>query len=238
VDDAGEQRRLGQREAARARAEERARRHLDAVGPLSEIDGVQVVGEDLVFGPALLELVGEHRLAQLARERLGGALVGGQVGVLDELLGDRRAALHGVAGAQVAHEGPGDGGVVDAGVLVEAAVLDGHDGLFEHRRDLARRHDDPALVAAQHRQQVGLGGAVVDVGVAAHGLVRGDVELRQAPGDRRQGGAQRQSGHARHGHDDAQRDDRDDRAVVGVTVTYFASAHPHRASVGRFAALP
>ena len=94
LDDGGQERSLGQGEPSCARTEERAGRHLDAVGALAEVDGVQVVGQDLVFGPAFLELVGEHCLAELARQGVGRALVLRQVGVLDELLGDGRAALH------------------------------------------------------------------------------------------------------------------------------------------------
>ena len=102
-DDAGEQRRLGggQLLGARAagacrsrvvgiRAEVDARRRLDAVGAVAEVDRVQVLGEDLVLGPLARQVVGERRLAQLLEDR---AVALRLERVLDELLRDRRAAL-------------------------------------------------------------------------------------------------------------------------------------------------
>ena len=73
----GEQRGLGRLEHRRAvrlaagvvPAEVDARRRLDPVGALAEVDGVQVLGEDLVLRPLALELVGERRLAQLLEDR-------------------------------------------------------------------------------------------------------------------------------------------------------------------------
>ena len=62
-----------------------------AVRAVPEVDRVQVRGEDLVLRPLLLELPRERRLLQLARDR---ALSTPVSCVLDELLRDRRAALH------------------------------------------------------------------------------------------------------------------------------------------------
>ena len=87
--DPRQQRRLGRAHLRGAVVEVDARGLLDAVGAVPEVDGVQVRGQDPVLRPALLELPGERGLAELAADRL---LVR-QVGVLDELLGDRRAAL-------------------------------------------------------------------------------------------------------------------------------------------------
>ena len=42
---------------------------LDPVGALAEVDGVQVLGEDLVLVPLLLELVGKGGLAELLAAR-------------------------------------------------------------------------------------------------------------------------------------------------------------------------
>ena len=52
-----------------AAAEVRAHRGLDAVGAVAEVDRVQVLGEDLVLGPAPLEVVGERGLAELLEDR-------------------------------------------------------------------------------------------------------------------------------------------------------------------------
>src|SRR5947208_6434209 len=100
--------------------EVRLRGGLDAVGVIAVVDGVQVAGEDLVLRPAAAELDREARLLDLALE---GALAAG-VQVADELLRDRRSAFDDLAGADVAPERAGDPDVVDAAVLVEAAVLD------------------------------------------------------------------------------------------------------------------
>src|SRR5438067_1012594 len=100
--------------------EVRLRGGLDAVGVIPVVDGVQVAGENLVLRPAAAELDRETRLPDLALE---GPLAAG-VEVAHELLRDRRSALDDLAGADVAPESAGDPDVVDAAVLVEAAVLD------------------------------------------------------------------------------------------------------------------
>ena len=146
-DHAGEQRRLCQGEPRGPGAEERPGGHLHAVGTLAEVDRVEVVGEYLVLRPAFLELVGQDGLADLAAQRLLGRFVGVDIGVLDELLRDRRPALHRVSRTHIGQEGACDGVVVDPLVAVEALVLDGHDGLLHDLRDLARGDDDTALVA-------------------------------------------------------------------------------------------
>ncbi len=141
--------------------EVRERGRLHAVGAGAVVHGVQVLGEDLVFGPPVFELPGQHRLAQLAGE--GGIVA--DVGVLDVLLGDRARALDDVAGLDVVDQGAGDAREVDAVVLVEALVLDGHGGVLHDHRDLAAGHDD-----AVHRSvELGdaLAAAVVDHGVLA-----------------------------------------------------------------------
>ena len=76
---------------------------------------------------------------------------------LDELLRDRRAALHGLLGAHVLPQRAGDAAQVDAVVGVEAAVLDRDDRLLHHRRDLRRVDRDPALVAGQEPEGAPVG---------------------------------------------------------------------------------
>ena len=78
---AGEERCLVQLELTRVLVEVHARRHLDPVGAVPEVDRVQVGGEGSVLRPLLLELPGERRLLELAADR---ALLL-RVGVLDEL---------------------------------------------------------------------------------------------------------------------------------------------------------
>ena len=84
-------------------------------------------------------------------------VLGGERG-LDELLGDRRAALHGLLGSDVLPQRAADAAQVDAVVGVEAAVLDRDDRVLHHRRDLALGQEDPALVAGQEPERLAVGG--------------------------------------------------------------------------------
>src|SRR4029077_19317487 len=96
-----------------------------------EVDGVEVCGQDPVLRPALLELPGESCLGQLARDRL----LAREIRVLDELLGDRRTALHRAAVRDVGPDRAGHAAEVDAAVLVEALVLDRNDRVLHPRVD-------------------------------------------------------------------------------------------------------
>ena len=178
--EAGEQRCLGQRQAAGALAEVRLRRLLDAVGAVAEVDRVEVREQDPVLGPGLLELPGERRLAHLARDRLLVA----DVGVLDELLGDRRATLDDGLGTHVLDERAHDAARVDAVVLVEAAILDRHDRLAHDRRDVVDvLEEHAALVAAKHREhRVAVRGVddAVDLCVLGCGVELGDLARDRA----------------------------------------------------------
>ena len=152
---AGEQRGLVEVEVLDVLVEERHRRRLDAERGAPADGAVRDVVEVLVQDPALgvlvLELLGELRLADLARVVALGVL---DVERAHQLLGDRRAALHRVAGLEVAHAGADDRVEVDARVLVEALVLDRDGRLADHRRHLTEGHDladDVRLHVAQAR---------------------------------------------------------------------------------------
>ena len=199
-----EHRRLFEVQRGGVLVEVRARRRLDAVGAGAVVHRVEVRGEDAVLGPAVLELPGEHGLAELA---LVGALVA-DVGVLDVLLGDGRPALDDRAGLDVEDHGAHDGLVVDAVVLVEALVLDGHRGLLHHVRDLGAGDDDAVLAAVQLGQEH-LAGAVVDGGVDGELVALEVVERGQVAGDGVDGaGGYREAGDDREQHgDDEELDD-------------------------------
>ena len=158
-------------------AEVHARGLLDAVRAVSEVDRVEVRREDAVLRPPLLELPGKRGLVELPLE--GAAAL--DVGVLHELLGDRRAALDDGAVAQVLPDGAGDAANVDAAMLEEPSVLDRDDGLLHDVRDLLGLHDDPGLVAAEHGEHAAV--RRVDVAVLV-GPVARRVELRQLARDR------------------------------------------------------
>ena len=196
--DAREQRGLRERQLQRAVPEVRAGGPLDAVGPVPEVDRVQVVGEDLVLRPVLLELPGERRLLQLPRH---ATTAPGEL-VLDELLRDRRAALHGGLVADIGQECAPHAAKVDAAVLVEPFVLGRDDRLLHQRRDLPARHEDAALVAAQDvENRVPVGG--VDVAVDLLVLLAQRVEPLELLPDRKDE-AVRECGrreHAQHGEE-------------------------------------
>jgi hypothetical protein len=103
----------------------------DPVRAVPEVDRVQVRGQDpvLVVAVPLFELPRERRLLELARDRA----VVRHVGVLDELLRDRRAALDDGLVLDVCEQRAADRVQVDAVVLVEALVLDRDDRLFHDR---------------------------------------------------------------------------------------------------------
>ena len=144
--DPGEQRRLGEAEVLGVGRvmEVRQRGLLHAICAVSEIDRVQVGGQDPVLRPTLLELPRERGFLQLPADRTLAL----DVGVLHELLRDRRAALDHALVAHVLPDGPHDPVHVDAAMLVEALVLDRDDRLLHQRRDVVRGHEDPALRAS------------------------------------------------------------------------------------------
>src|SRR5581483_2983762 len=176
--DAGEERGFGQRQLRGAVPEVCARGPFDSVGAVPEIDRVEVRSEDPVLRPLLFQLPCERGLLQLPCDR---ALVAGER-VLDELLRDRRAALHRPA-AHVVPERARHAANVDAAVLVEALVLHRDDRLLDPGRDGVRGHEDTALRPAQHGEdRVAVAG--VDVAVHLLVLVAERVEPAQLLADR------------------------------------------------------
>ena len=117
----GEARGLRRREAARADAEERARRGLAAVGRLAEFDRREIDLEDPLLRDEAVEGDGDRGLASLAPPRA----FAGEPQVLRELLRERRGAaqappaVSGVGAVPVA--GGPDRVPVDAAVLEERA---------------------------------------------------------------------------------------------------------------------
>lgn len=69
------------------------------------------------------------------------------------MLGDGAAALAGSSGLPVAPGGPQDAPRIDAHVPIEAAILNGHDGLREMRWQVGRG-DLPAFEDAASRESV------------------------------------------------------------------------------------
>ena len=162
-DEAGERRGLLHAEVGGVDAPVRLRRRLHAVRAVPQIDGVEVARQDLVLRQRLLELDRQQRLADLLLDRARGhdvlrravrlLDVAAGVDLLDELLGDRRAALHGLVLDQVGPRGAEDADRVDARMLVEAVVLDGDHGVAERLGHLIERDDRPVDRAVDRREQ-------------------------------------------------------------------------------------
>ena len=123
-----------------------ARRHLDPPGAAPQIDRVEIKLEDLVLAQHALDPRGQHDLAHLA---LVADVVADQE-VLDHLLGDGGGALRPPGLAHIGDRGADQAALVDAGVLVEALVLGGHECLLHRHRNFGERHRDAALVGIEH----------------------------------------------------------------------------------------
>ena len=153
---------------------------------VTEGDEVQVVGENLLLAQCLVDLRSHAHLAQLAGDGLlgGGLLIlfvlGGdeQQVILHVLLIERRRALGHAAGEDVGGYRTEVALDVHAFVVVEAAVLDGDDGVLHRLRDLVRS-DGVATLRKQVRHV--LAGRVLDSGHAGHvgGLEVVDVRLHR-----------------------------------------------------------
>ena len=108
---------------------------------MAEVHLAQVHPQDVLFGVGVLQADGVGGLPDLASER--GGIAGH--GVLDQLLGDGRAAFHDPPGEDVGDRGPDDGRKVQGSVLEEAVVLDGQHGLDGALPVPADGHDHPVL---------------------------------------------------------------------------------------------
>ena len=180
VGDGREEGALADRQLRGVLVEVGAAGRLDPVGPTTEVDGVEVVLQDLVLGLLVVDLHRDDQLAELALQRL----LLGQVVVLDVLLGDRRAALHPLP-AQRAPGAPRQPGDRDPLVLVEGPVLGGQHGLLHVLGHLVQRHGlpvEPAGEPGHLRLAVG----VVEDGALGLGEVvgLGHVRAGVGPGQR------------------------------------------------------
>ena len=136
----GENGGFGQGERFCAMAEVAFGGGFDAIGAGAEIDAVEIEFEDLVLGIFALEPERENRFLNLARNR---AFLG-QEEIFGELLGQGRTALHAAAAGDVADHGAADADRIDAQMRIEAAVLDGDEGL----RRIGRKVREPDRRAA------------------------------------------------------------------------------------------
>ena len=141
LEQAGEQRRLRQRDEARRPAEIAARGGLDPVGAAAEIDAIEIELEDLLLGEALLE---PHRIdhlfaacAVMVRSGRRNRFLASCWVMVEPPSTTRRPRRCGT------RRGPARR--VDAEMRVEAAVLGG-----EHRlHQVRRQHFEPHMAPAQ-----------------------------------------------------------------------------------------
>src|SRR6266567_4132570 len=143
---ARKQRAFLDRELLRRLAEIAARRHLDAPGAAAEIDGIEIELENLRLAERLLDPRRHDHLADLA---LVGQVFAHQQ-VLDDLLGDGRAALRAPRGGEIADEGADQAALVDSLVLIEAFVLGREKGLLHVLRDVGEWNPHAPLVLLEH----------------------------------------------------------------------------------------
>ena len=104
----------------------------DAVRAAAEVDGVEVALEYLVLCVLAVQLHRDHDLADLPAQ---GAVTG-QVGVLDELLGDCRTALRDLAAGHIRPQRAHNTRHGDARLAVEVPVFRGEDSVAHVQRHL------------------------------------------------------------------------------------------------------
>jgi hypothetical protein len=148
----------------------RGARVVGAVAAVTEEDGVQVLEQDLVLGAGPVQPAGQNGFLDLAREV--PPAVG--IGQLHVLLGDGRSTLDRLRTAQVGHQGPETAPDVDAPVVVEVAVLDGHHRFLEHGGNVLLGDRDALVELVEGGDQVAV--AVIDLAGrdGRDGLRRGD----------------------------------------------------------------
>ena len=155
---------LRNRQLLRRRPEVGLGSDLDARRPPAEVDGVEVVLQDLLLGLGVIQLQRYEQLLDLA----GVGAVLRQVRILRVLLGDRGATLLDAAAApQIGEQRPQDALQADARFAVEAAVLGRQNRLLGRIADLVQRHqlavlgaDPPDLLATGELDHGRLAGRV------------------------------------------------------------------------------
>src|SRR5262249_31281981 len=142
----GKKRAFLDRELLRRLAEIAARSELDAPGAATEVDGIEIELENLRLAEGLLDPRRHDHLADLA---LVGQVFAHQQ-VLDDLLGDGRAALRARGGGEFAEEGAAHARLAAPFVSREAFAL-GREKVFWHLLgDGGGRPPPPPLVLLEH----------------------------------------------------------------------------------------
>ena len=146
---AGDQRRLGQRQVPDLLVEVDLGGGADAVGSLPQEDPVQVLGQDLLLGELVLEAQGEEHLVQLATK----CPLGREQRIARELHRNGAPALANAACRQVRGHRPHQPLPVHARMLEETIVFGRQEGVDEHLWDFGGRDRYAALLADLRDQQ-------------------------------------------------------------------------------------
>ena len=154
ADQTGEHRALCDGEFLRVDPEVRASRGLHTVRPLAEVDGIQVLGQDLVLGEPVLELPGEDRLVDLAAQRL----VVAHVELFDELLGDGGSTFDDAAGRDIGVGRTQDRPEIHPVVEEEPFVFDRDRCVADRLWHLRSREDDPVFTGMELGDEAPVGG--------------------------------------------------------------------------------
>ena len=114
---------------------------LDAVGSVTQVDVVQVQGDDLLLGQIPVDLVGEKRLLDLPHV----TLLRGKIEGFCDLLRDRASPLNDPARLEVFKKGTRHALHVEPLVLEEARIFCGDECLDQNLRDLFVLDDLPVF---------------------------------------------------------------------------------------------
>ncbi len=153
LDDSGDRRALVDGERFDSDIEVHLGCGLKAVGPLPEVDRVEVALEDLLLAELLFDLARESRFLNLSLVGLLGYLAGGDDHLLYVLLGDRRATLLDLTRADIGERCPDYRFEVDALMLVEALVLDRDDSILNVFGNCTEVDDRSVLLAMEALDQ-------------------------------------------------------------------------------------
>ena len=150
---------------------------------MPEVDRVEVLLEDLLLRPVLLDLVGERRLDDLAPQRARARPAPGFQRFLTSCWVIVEPPCASVPVQMLTTAARRHADRVDRAVLVVAPVLDRDDRVAHDRRDLVPVHEHAVLVGAQHAEHR-LAVVGVDHAVRLLGELR-DLELREILRQRR-----------------------------------------------------
>src|SRR5262249_18965456 len=126
-----------------------ARRHLDAPGAAAEIDRIEIELENLRLAERLLDPRRHDHLADLA---LVGQVFAHQQ-VLDDLLGDGRAALRPPGGGEIADEGADQAALLAPFMVVEGFSLGREKSFLHVRGDVGEWTPPPPLVLLEYLRE-------------------------------------------------------------------------------------